>query len=77
MAESVIGLYKTECIKPDGPFRTVDEVELATLMWVDWYNTSRLHSSIGYMPPVEYETAYYDSLNSSQSTPVLGEPALH
>ncbi|WP_139650973.1 IS3 family transposase [Tessaracoccus massiliensis] len=48
MAESVIGLYKTECIKLDGPFKTVDEVELATLMWVDWYNTGRLHSAIGY-----------------------------
>ena len=77
MAESVIGLYKTECIKLDGPFKTVDEVELATLMWVDWYNTGRLHSAIGYLPPVEYEQGYYDQLNKPQDQPVSGELALH
>ena len=42
----MIGLYKTECIKLDGSFKTVDEVELATLMRVDWYNTGRLRSAI-------------------------------
>ena len=46
MAESVIGLYKAECVRRDGPFKTVDELELATLMWVDWFNTGRLHSSM-------------------------------
>lgn len=47
MAESVVGLYKNECVKIDGPFKTVDELELATLDWVHWFNDNRLHSSIG------------------------------
>ena len=76
MAESVIGLYKTECIKREGPFKTVDELELATLMWVDWYNTGRLHSAIGYVPPVEYEATYY-ATRTTQGQPAPGEPALH
>lgn len=76
MAESVIGLYKTECIKREGPFKTVDELELATLMWVDWYNTGRLHSAIGYVPPVEYEATYY-ATRTPQGQPAPGEPALH
>ena len=77
MAESVIGLYKTECIKLDGSFKTVDEVELATLMRVDWYNTGRLRSAIDYLPPTEYEQAYYDQLNTPQDQSVLGELTLH
>ena len=76
MAESVIGLYKAECVRPDGPFKTVEELELATLMWVDWYNNGRLHSSIGYTTPTEHEYAYYAETNP-QNQPVLGEPALH
>lgn len=59
LAESVIGLYKAELMHPRGPWRTLDDLELATLEWVDWYNHRRLHSSIGNIPPVEYENAYY------------------
>jgi putative transposase len=59
LAESVIGLFKTELIRRHRPWRTVDEVELATLGWVDWYNTRRLHGELGHIPPAEYETAYY------------------
>ena len=59
MAESVIGLYKTELISAHGPWRTVDDVELATLAWVDWWNSRRLHSAIGHVPPAEIEQAYY------------------
>ena len=72
----MIGLYKAECVRREGPFRTIDELELATLTWVDWYNTGRLHSSIGYVPPAEYETTYYATTNH-QDQPVPGEPALH
>jgi putative transposase len=61
LAESVIGLYKAELIRgPDqGPWRTVEDVELATLGWVHWHNTTRLHSHCGDVPPVEFEAAFY------------------
>lgn len=59
LMESTIGLYKTEIIKRDGPWRSLAQVELATAEWVDWYNTSRLHSTIGYVPPHEYEATFY------------------
>jgi putative transposase len=55
MAESIIGLYKSELITAQGPWRTVADVELATLTWVHWWNTSRLLRPIGDIPPVEYE----------------------
>jgi putative transposase len=59
LAETVIGLYKTELIRRQGPWRHVDAVELATLHWVDWFNTHRLLEPLGNLPPVEYEAAYY------------------
>jgi putative transposase len=59
LAESVIGLYKTELIKPRGPWRTADQVELATLDYVDWFNHRRLFETCGDIPPAELETAYY------------------
>jgi putative transposase len=55
MAESLIGLYKNECVKIDGPFPTVEQLELATCDWVHWFNHDRLHSSIGYLTPVGFE----------------------
>lgn len=76
MAESIIGLYKRECVRHDGPFRTVDELELATLSWVDWYNHDRLHGEIGHVPPIEYEHAYYRHINPQQQR-LSGEPSLH
>jgi putative transposase len=68
MAESVIGLYKTECVRVDGPFRTVDDLELATCSWVHWFNHTRLHGAIGHVPPVEHEAAHYRHHNSRQPT---------
>jgi len=67
LAETVNGLYKTELIRgPDqGPWRTVDDVELATLGWVHWYNHQRLHGYLGDVPPVEYEEAHYAQLTPS------------
>ena len=61
LAESVIGLYKTEVIRRRAPWRSIDEVEYATLEWVDWFNNRRLLEPIGNIPPVEFEKAYYDS----------------
>ena len=71
-----MGLYKTDCVKIDGPFRTADELELATLSWVHWFNENRLHSSIDYLTPVEKENEY-NCENNSQHQPALGELALH
>lgn len=59
LMESTIGLYKTELIKKDGPWRSLADVELATAGYVDWYNTTRLHTAIGGIPPAEHEAAYY------------------
>jgi len=59
LAESVIGLFKTEVIRRRGPWRSLEDVEFATLEWVAWWNTGRLLEPIGYVPPAEYEAAYY------------------
>ncbi len=59
MAESVIGLYKTEVIVRQGPWKSLEEIEFKTLEWVDWFNNRRLLEPIGYVPPVEYEAMYY------------------
>ena len=59
LAESIIGLFKTELICRKGPWRGLDAVELATLEWVDWYNNRRLFESIGDIPPAEAEANYY------------------
>ena len=67
LMECVIGLFKTECIRTTvfhpGPFRTLADVEYATAGWVDWYNNRRLHSTLDYCSPVEFESAYYATLN--------------
>jgi putative transposase len=60
LAESVIGLFKTEVIQRKGPWRHREAVEFATLEWVDWFNTRRLLEPIGYVPPAEYEARYYE-----------------
>lgn len=66
LMETINGLYKTECIRTtvfhDGPYRTIGDVEFATAGWVDWYNTRRLHSSLGYATPAEFEHAHYATL---------------
>lgn len=70
LAESFNGLYKTELIHRKGPWRNVEHVEWATLNYVDWFNNRRIHGSLDYVPPVEFEAHYYDS-NESESLPVL------
>jgi putative transposase len=69
LAETINGLYKTELIRgPDqGPWRSVDDVELATLSWVHWYNTERLHGYLDDVPPVEHEEAHYAQTATSGS----------
>ena len=58
LAESVIGLYKTEFIRRRGPWRTLETVEFATPEWVDWFNMRRLPGPIGDVPPAEFEAQY-------------------
>jgi putative transposase len=62
VAESTIGLYKAELIRQRGPWRGLDDVEFATLEWIDFYNHRRLHSACGDVPPIEYEAAHYHRL---------------
>src|SRR6185436_6832241 len=66
LAETIIGLYKTEVIHREGPWRHAEQVEFATLDWVDWFNNRRLLGPIGDIPPFEFEEQYY----RSQATPV-------
>ena len=67
LAETIIGLYKAELIYKDGPWQGVEQVELNTLDWVDWFNNRRLFGPIGNIPPVEYEMLYYQE----QETPAM------
>jgi putative transposase len=75
-AESLIGLYKTELIRRRGPWRGLDDVELATLEYVDWFNHRRLHSACGHIPPVEFEDDYYRSI-AGLTEDLPAEPSLH
>jgi len=63
LAESIIGLFKTEVINFLAPWKSVGQVEWETLKWVNWYNTKRLHSAIGYVSPLEAEEAFYANMN--------------
>ena len=62
LAETVNGYYKAELVRGptrSGPWKTVEDLELATLGWVHWHNTQRLHSYLGDVPPAEFENAFY------------------
>ena len=65
LAETINGLYKAEVIWPNGPWRILEEVEFATLEWVDWFNHRRLLEPIGNVPPVEFEAMYFQSQNET------------
>ena len=65
LAETINGLYKTEVIRQQGPWRNIEDVEFATLTWVDWFNHRRLLEPIGNVPPAEFEAAYYEQLEGS------------
>ena len=76
LAETTIGLYKTECVRHEGPWRGADDLELATLNWVWWFNNTRIHRALGCVTPIEFEAAHYRHINT-QPEPVSGEPSLH
>lgn len=66
LMESTIGLYKTELVNKDGPWRNCDHVEIETCGYVHWFNDQRLHTEIGDIPPNEYEEIYYRELEITQ-----------
>jgi putative transposase len=68
LAESIIGLFKTEVIQLKGPWRHLEAVEFATLRWVDWFNNRRLLEPIGYVPPSEFEARYYEQQTRPDAT---------
>jgi putative transposase len=59
LAETMFGLFKVEEIRPNGPWRNIEDVVFATLEWVDWFNNRRLLEPIGDIPPAEFEAMYY------------------
>jgi len=67
MAESIIGLFKTEVINYLGPWKSIGQVEWETLQWVSWYNTERLHSAIGHRPPQEVEDEFHAEMNALEN----------
>ena len=64
LAESIIGLYKTELVRDWGPWRGLDDLEYATLEWVDWFNHRRLFHELGRIPPAKYEANHYQQTES-------------
>jgi transposase InsO family protein len=67
VAESTIGLYKTELIERPQAWNSPAEVELAAMLWVNWNNTRRLHSACGHVPPAELEDTYYRRAGTAQA----------
>ena len=76
LAETIIGLYKTEVIRRRGPWKNIEDVEFATLEWVDWSNNRRLLEPIGNIPPAEYEMLYWTG-SGRTDTVGLKELSLH
>ena len=75
LAETIIGLYKTELIRRHGPWKGIDDVEYATLEWLDWFNHRRLLEPIGDIPPAEYEATYW-ATQACEDTDRLKQPSL-
>ncbi|SDF58914.1 Integrase core domain-containing protein [Limimonas halophila] len=65
LAETVIGLYKTEVIRRRGPWRSLEALELMTLEWVDWFNQQRLLEPLGHIPPAEAEADFFERDNQA------------
>ena len=76
LAETINGLYKTELVRNQGPWRGLDDLEIATLEWVDWFNHRRLFHELGRIPPAEFEDLYYRQETSAhQADTQTPEPA--
>ena len=59
MAEALNSIYKAELVRNLGPWNGIDDLEIATTEYIDWYNNDRLHGELDHVPPVEYEANYY------------------
>lgn len=70
LAETVKGLYKTELIYSQASWRSLTEVEFATMNWVHWWNTTRLHQHLGHQTPAEIEAAYYEHQREQTPAPI-------
>lgn len=77
MAESIIGLFKTELVRWEGPWRGLDDLELAVLGWVDWFNHTRLYEALGYRTPAAVEAEYYRSIQTPDEQPLAGQLTAH
>jgi hypothetical protein len=75
LTESIIGLYKTELVRNRGPWRGLDDLELATLEWVNWFNHRQLFEDHGRVPPAEFEQRYRQNLSADQAETRTCEPA--
>ena len=75
LAETIIGLHKTELIRRRGPWKGIDDVEYATLEWVDWFNHRRLLEPIGDVPPAEFEAAHFGK-EGTDDPDTLRDPSL-
>jgi putative transposase len=71
LAEAVTGLSKTEVLHRDGPWRGFEDVEMATLEWVAWFNQLRLLAPLGYVPSAKLEAPYYDTHHTHTAVGVL------
>ncbi len=72
----MIGLYKTELVRWEGPWRGLDDLELATMVYVDWFNHTRLFAEVGYRPPAEVEADYYRHIATPDERPLADQPTL-
>ena len=76
MAEAFNSLFKAELVRNRGPWRSIDDLEIAVAEYIDWFNMRRLHGEIGLIPPVEAETNYY-SQQPAITRMKRVEPSLH
>lgn len=68
MAEAFNSLFKAELVRNKGPWRGIDDLEVAVMEYIDWYNHRRLHGEIGLIPPAEYEALHHDTQPARQTT---------
>jgi putative transposase len=76
MAEAFNSLFKAELVRNKGPWRGIDDLELAVAEYIDWYNHQRLHGELGHVPPAEYETNYQPTAPARHTTERVNEPSI-